>query len=113
LNTRRGFGSKRNFVGPLGSREGDRLTREGGKEVQVFDNQGRIKELLTGNLEELVTKGLQAIKDPDTKMVVISMMPKLGDDVFFNNLKFRVKSVLSRNRFVIQLVGPADEEVEK
>ena len=77
--------------------------------MQTFDQSGRVKELLTGNLEELVSKGLEAIKDPDTKMVVIAMMPKLGDSIFFNNLKFRVKAVLSRNRFVIQLVGPADE----
>jgi len=81
--------------------------------MQVYDHSGRIKELLTGNLEELVSKGLEAIKDPETKMVVISMMPKLGDALFFNNLKFRVKAVLSRNRFVIQLVAPADEKDEK
>jgi hypothetical protein len=77
--------------------------------MQVYDQNDRIKELLTGKLDELVGKGVEAIKDPDTKMVVIAMLPKLGDSVFFNNLKFRVKAVLSRNRFVIQLVGPADE----
>lgn len=77
--------------------------------MQVIDHNDKVKALFSGTLEELTTKATEAMKDPDTKMVVIGNLPKLGDSIFINNLKFRIKAELSRNRLIIQLVGPADE----
>jgi Mg2+/Co2+ transporter CorC len=86
------------------------LTRPGRRiKMQVIDHNDKVKALFSGTLEELTTKATEAMKDPDTKMVVIGNLPKLGDSIFINNLKFRIKAELSRNRLIIQLVGPADE----
>lgn len=78
--------------------------------MQVYNHNDQIKALFTGNPEEIAAKAREAIKDPETKRIVIGNLPKIGDSIFINNLKFRVKAELSRNRFIIGLVGPADEE---
>lgn len=47
------------------------------------------------------------IKRADVKKVVVAPLPKEGDVVEHNGLKFEVVRVLSRNRYLIKLIEAA------
>lgn len=77
--------------------------------MQAFNLDDKVFKTLVGSREDLETKAEELRKDPTVRKVVVADLPRLGDTIVYKGLRFRIRSELSRNRYVIQLVGPEDE----
>ena len=79
--------------------------------MQVEDSQRRIILSEEIDLLELPRKMNELlIRKADVKKVVVAPLPKEGDVVEHNGLKFEVIRVLNRNRYLIKLVEAAPDE---
>ncbi len=79
--------------------------------MQVEDSQRRI--ILSEEIDLIqIPDRLRhlLIKKADVKKVVVAPLPKEGDVVEHNGLKFEVVRVLNRNRYLIKLVEAAPSE---
>ncbi len=79
--------------------------------MQVEDSQRRIilsEEIDLLHLPERLNELI--IKKADVKKVVVAPLPKEGDVVDHNGLKFEVTRVLNRGRYLIKLIESAPDD---
>lgn len=72
--------------------------------MQVIDRENRVIFTNTGKLEVLENEAEDWKRKPNVKEVVIADLPKLDEIITHKGLIYRVKSIHSRRRFIIQLV---------
>lgn len=72
--------------------------------MQATDYNDMIVVSKTGEKEALEKEAEELRMRENIKKVVVANLPKLGQEVTINGLKFVVKAEHSRNRFVIQLL---------
>ena len=80
--------------------------------MQAYDPTDKL--ILTEELNILEAPDVLArlVERADVAKVVIAPLPKIGDDIEHNGLKFEVTGVLSRGRFVIKLIKPVETNGE-